>query len=195
MLHASTSDTGARLNIHGLEDACALLGGAHAWVIRHSAGSGQLFSLLGFAMEIDPSLNALLEHSAQNFHESPVTLWRWKDQTLMCASLPALQKDGCTYMLCMLFEGRLEMTSRLAGLVEELRCSMQEQMSRQLAEQRPESAQQPRRRTVSCICCHRIFPYEHRDNESSPKNSRNKPSTVCDNCAVALYNEVLQPQV
>ena len=85
-------------------------------------------------MEIDSSLNALLVQSSQNSRERPVLLLRWKDKTIMCARLSRQQEaDGCTYSLSMLFDGQFELTSRLAGFVDGLRCSMQALISWQLS--------------------------------------------------------------
>lgn len=56
VMHNSTSDAPAPLEIQGLEDDCGLLGGNHA----------------DSFMEIDSTLNDLLVHSAPSSHEKPV---------------------------------------------------------------------------------------------------------------------------
>ena len=198
-MHSSTSDTGARLEIHGLEDACGLLGGTHAWVTRHSSGACQIVNLLGSAMEIDSSLNALLVQSSQNSRERPVLLLRWKDKTIMCARLSRQQEaDGCTYSLSMLFDGQFELTSRLAGFVDGLRCSMQALISWQLSKQSVEMAQASGRQTISCTCCHRYHSFEHGwmhwDHQSNLKDVQGTFRTVCEKCALALYSVVLHDQ-
>lgn len=196
-IHTSTSDTGLPLEIPGLEEARGLLGGTHAWVTRHRGNSCQLVNLLGSAMEIDSSLNALLVQSAQNSRERPVLLLRWKDKTHMCARLSTQQEeDGCTYSLSMLFDGQFELTSRLAGFVDGLRCSMQALISWQLSKQKPQSILASERPTISCTFCHRIHSFEHgwmhRDHQSHQRGGHGTTRTVCEKCALALYSEVLQ---
>jgi hypothetical protein len=208
-IHTSTSDSRDPLEIHGLEDACALLGGTHAWVTRHTGDSCQLVNHLGSALEIDSLLNALIVHAAQHSHERPVLVVRWKEATLMCASLSTQQEaDGCTYMLSMLFDGQFELTSRLAGFVDDLRCNMQAMISRQLAmqamisrqlaNQRMESAQASGKQTISCTCCNRIHSFEHGwvhwDHQGNPREVHGTFRTVCDKCALALYTEVLHDE-
>ncbi|WP_397385493.1 hypothetical protein [Prosthecobacter sp.] len=198
-IHTSTSDTGVPLEIPGLEEACGLLGGTHAWVTRHRGNSCQLVNLLGSAIEIDSTLNALLVHSAQNSLERPVLLLRWKDKTHMCARLSTQQEaDGCTYMLSMLFDGQFELTSRLAGFVDGLRCSMQALISWQLSKQSVELAQASGRQTISCTCCHRYHSFEHGwmhwDHQSNLRDVQGTFRTVCEKCALALYSVVLQDQ-
>lgn len=198
-MHDSTLDAGARLDIHVLETARGLLGGAHAWMTRHSSESCQLVNVLGSAMEIDSSLNALLVHAAQNSHERPVLVVRWRDKTLMCASLSTQQEvDGFTYMLSMLFEERFELTSRLAGIVDGLRCSMQALISWQLSKQKLQSIRASEMKTISCTCCHRIHSFEHGwmhwDHQRKLRCEAGVSRTVCEKCALALYSEVLQDQ-
>ena len=137
VIHHSTSDTPAPLEIHGLEDACGVLGGTHAWVMRHNWEGSQLVNHAGSFMEIDSTLNDLLVQSAQSCHERPVLVMRWKEDTLMCARLSTQQEaEGCTYMLCMLFDGQFELTSRLAGFVDGLCCSLQALIKWQLSKQK-----------------------------------------------------------
>lgn len=148
-------------------------------------------------MEIDSSLNALLVNSAQNSRERPVLLLRWKDKTYMCASLSTQpEADGCTYSLSMLFDGQFELTSRLAGFVDGLRCSMQALISWQLLKQSVELAQASGKQTISCTCCHRYHSFEHGwmhwDHQSNLKDVHGTFRTVCEKCALALYSEVLQ---
>ena len=199
LMHTSTSDTGAQLDIHGLEAACGLLGGTHAWVTRNTGDSCQLVNLSGSALEIDSSLNSLLVHSAQNSHGRPVLLLRWRDKTIMCASLSTQQEaDGCTYTLSMLFDGPFELTASLAGFVDGLRCSMQALISWQLSKQRVESDQASGRQTISCSCCHRYHSFEHGwmhwDHQSNLRDVQGTFRTVCEKCALALYSVVLHGQ-
>jgi hypothetical protein len=168
-------------------------------VTRHSSESCQLVNHLGSAMEIDFSLNALLVHSAQNSHERPVLMLRWRDETLMCASLSTQQEaDGCTYMLSMLFDGQFELTSRMAGFVDGLRCSMQALINWQLSKQKLRSIQASEMQTISYTCCHRIHSFEHGwmrwDHQRNLRGGHSTSRTVCEKCALALYNEVLQDQ-
>jgi len=161
-IHTSTSDTGVPLEIPGLEDACGLLGGTHAWVTRHRGNTCQIVNFLGSAMEIDSSLNTLLVHSAQSSRERPVLLLRWKDKTHMCARLSTQQEaDGYTYSLSMLFDGPFELTSHLSGFVDGLRCTMQAMIIWQLSKQKPQSIQASERQIISCTCCQRIHSSEH----------------------------------
>jgi hypothetical protein len=199
VIHTSTSDTRVPLEIHGLEDACALLGGTHAWVTRHTGDSCQLVNQLGSALEIDSLLNALIVHAAQHSHERPVLVMRWQEATLVCASLSTQQEaDGCTYMLSMLFDGQFELTSRLAGFVDDLRCNMQAMIIRQLSKQKPQSIQASEAQTISCTCCNRIHSFEHGwvhwDHQANPRQVNGTLRTVCDKCALALYSEVLHAQ-
>ena len=193
----STSDTGDPLEIHGLDTACSLLGGTHAWVTRHACDTCQLVNLLGSAMEIDSSLHALLVQASQNSRERPVLAMRWRDDTLLCASLSTQQEaDGCTYMLNMLFDGQFELTASLAGFVDGLRCSIQALISWQLSKQSVEPAKASGKQTISCTCCLRYHSFErgwmYWDHESNRRDVHGTFRTVCEKCALALYSEVLQ---
>jgi len=194
---SGTTGTGTPLDIHGLDDACGLLGGTHAWVTRHTGESCQPVNLFGSAIEIDSSLNSLLTHSAQNSRACPVLLLRWRDKTIMCASLSTQKEaDGCTYTLSMLFDGPFELTSRLAGFVDGLRCSLRAMISRQLSKQKLEAIHASCMQTVTCTCCHRVHSSEngwmHLDHQSSLRSGHGIYRTVCEKCALALYREVLQ---
>jgi hypothetical protein len=195
-MHSSTSDTGVPLEIPGLEAACSLLGGTHAWVTRHAGGTCQLVNLLGSALEIDALLNALLVHASQNSRERPVLAVRWRNDTLLCASLSTLQEaDGCTYMLNILFDGQFELTASLAGFVDGLRCSMQALISWQISKKKTESAKPLGKQTISCTCCLRDHSFEHgwmqRDHQSNLRDVQGTFRTVCEKCALALYSVVL----
>jgi len=199
-MHTRTSDTGARLDIHGLEDACGLLGGHHAWVTINTGDTCQIVNLLDSAMEIDSSLNSLLTHSAQNSQECRSPLLRWRDKTYMCARLSTQKEaDGCTYTLSMLFDGQFELTSRLATFVDGLRCSMQALISRQLSTQSVDSVQALGKQTISCTCCHRHHYFErgwmHWDHQSNLRDVDGTFHTVCARCSLPLYGDVLQCQV
>ncbi len=195
-MHTSTSDNGARLDIPGLEDACGLLGGKHAWLTRHTGDSCQLVNVFGSAMEIDSSLHALLMHSAQNSHERPVVVMSWREDSIMCASLSTQREaDGCTYILSMLFDGRFELTSSLAGFVDGLRCSIQALISWQLSKQKLETIQASCMQPLSCACCQRIRSSENGwlqwDDLRYPQSGRGTSHTYCEECTLAIYGKVL----
>jgi hypothetical protein len=128
-----------------------------------------------------------------------VLLLRWNDKTYMCARLSTQQEaDGCTYSLSMLFDGQFELTSRLAGFVDGLRCSMQALISWQISKQKPQSIQASEAQTISCTCCHRIHSFEHgwmhKDLQRDLMGGHSTSRTVCEKCALALYSEVLHAQ-
>ena len=196
-MHKSISNTGVRLKLHVLEAACGLLGGTNAWVMRHAEDSCQIVNLRGSVMEIGTSLNTLLAQAAQNLRQQPVLMLRWKDDTLMCASLSVQpEADGCTYMLCMLFSGQFKLTERLEGVVDGLRCSLHALICQQLSKQRLEALLAPEAQAVACACCHRIHSSEHGwmywDDLRYLRSGRGSSHTYCEKCALALYGDLLQ---
>jgi hypothetical protein len=196
-IHMSTLDTGVPFEIHGLDTACSFLGGTHAWVTRHAGGTCQLVNRLGSALEIDASLNALLVNASQNSRERPVLAVRWRNDTLLCASLsPHQEADGCTYMLNILFDGHFELTASLAGFVDGLRCSMQALISWQISKKKTELAEPLGKQTLSCTCCLRDHSFEHGwmqpDHQRNLRDVQGTFRTVCEKCALALYSVVLQ---
>lgn len=196
----ASGDAAASLALYGLETACNLLGGMNAWVTRHGDGKSHMVMVLKPDMEIDPLLNSILVNSAANTHRRPVMVMPWKQDTLLCASLSAQpEADGCAYMLGMIFTGAFVMTERLAGVVDGLRCSLQVLISRHLSWERLKTKHEAQEQTVTCCCCRRMHTAEqgwmHWDDFRFLKTGRGSSHTVCEQCALALYGDVLHGKV
>jgi hypothetical protein len=196
-MRASISDHGARLDLHVLEAACGLLGGTSAWVMRHNDDCCQIINLPGAAIEIGNSLNALLAQAATHLRQQPALMMRWNEDTLICASLSVQpEADGCNYMMCILFNGQLRWSERLAGVLDGLRCSLHAMISQQISKQRLDALLTTEKQPVACACCHRIQTSEHGwmhwDDLHFLQSGRASSHTYCGKCALELYGDLLQ---
>jgi hypothetical protein len=192
-----TTDVGTWLAYYGVKTTCSVLGGANAWVSRHLGESCDILMVANPPMEFDSQLQNILVHSEKNCRLQSVLLTTSQLGTLLCVSLSAKpEADGCTYMLSMVFTGPFELTEFLKGVVEGLRCSLLALISQQIANVRLESMDATGMRSVVCSCCRRMHIPEHGwmhwDDLSFLRAGRSSSRTVCEQCALAIYDDVLQ---
>ena len=195
-LPISILGTSPLLDLYGLENARSLMGCTNIWVTRHSSERYEMVKLIGPSIEADSSLHSLLIYSEKNSHQRPVLLVRWQNSTLLCARLSVQQEeDGCTYMIGMLFSGPFELTARLEGVLDGLRCSLQALIIREVYWQRMTAIQGADTQPIACSSCHRIHTTEHGwlnwDDLRYLKTGHGTTHTFCDKCAIAIYGDVL----
>lgn len=193
----SSADDTVSLALFGLETACGLLGGRHAWIMQHNSRNCEAVLRLDSTFEIDSSLSSIVADFAEKSHLLPVMVTSWKDEPLLCASLSDQpESDGCSYVLNMLFDGSFHLTERLAGVVDGIRGHLQMLISRQIFGQRFTRIRESKEQTVTCCCCRRMHTSElgwmHWDDFRFLKTGRGSSHTLCEQCAQTLYGDVLQ---
>jgi hypothetical protein len=140
-----------RLDLFGLDVACEILGCMNAWVSRHSGTICQMLLMLDNAMDDDIALKNILTKSAKKAQISNLFLLPWKNNTLLCA--PIVAADGYTYLLGMIFPGHFEVTDRVSGVVDGLRCCLHALINQRLVVHHSESMKpQSARSRVAAAC-------------------------------------------
>ncbi len=179
-----------------LRNACELLGGMTAWLARLDGAGYHMLVRLEPPFWIDPDMHTALEIMADRLppKESQVKLWR--GYTLLLTSIQAQQElSGSLYSLGMLFMGTFDLTERRAGVVEGLVCSMHVLISRSLQETSGRPPTEEAAPSVVCSCCRRIstpqYGWMHWDDLRLIETGFASSHTVCERCAAALYEEVL----
>ncbi|MDI1313278.1 hypothetical protein [Prosthecobacter sp.] len=194
------SDMGEQLVICVLEAACKLMGGTNAWVRRNSGDCCQIVAQHNSTYKNDSSLNTILFNAAQQIYPRPVLLKTGNRDTLLCVCLSdGNASDGFSYMFGMLIAGPFELTERLAGIVDGLRCSLHTLIWSQASWQMTEGMKEQQMLAVTCSLCRRRHTTEngwmHWDDFLFLKTGRASSHTVCEPCALALYGEILQDTI
>lgn len=186
-----------RLDLFGLDVACEILGCMNAWVSRHSGTICQMLLMLDNAMDDDIELKNILTKSAKKSQISNLFLLPWKNDTLLCA--PIVATDGYTYLLGMIFPGHFQVTDRVSGVVDGLRCCLHALINQRLVVHHSELMKPQGARSRVCSCCRRMdvsnHGWMHWDDYYFLKTGSGCAQTVCEKCALALYDDVLQDNI
>ncbi len=179
-----------------LENVCAALGALTAWVTHYDAAGCSSVVRLDPDCEIDSELHSELEVMVNARPQGGVDVKPWKGDMLLCASTAVRWgAGGRAYALGMLFAGRFELTERGAGVVEGLRCCLHAFFSRAPSERYLNSPARITAHAVVCSCCRRTpspqHGWIHWDDLCFIETGHASSHTVCDRCALELYDDVL----
>lgn len=112
--------------LYALQSACSLLGGMHAWVMRHTEDGCHILMRRDQVMEVDPELQAIIVRHANRASPDTVETVPWRGCKLLLLGLSdGLETDGCKYLLGMMAEKGFKMTEWRVGILDGLRCSLQ----------------------------------------------------------------------
>jgi hypothetical protein len=180
-----------------LENACELMGAVTAWVARHDASGCNAVMRLDPGFWIDSELHSALEIMALAWPRGAVHVKSWKGDTLLFTTFAAgRDAGGCVYSMGMLFSGRFELTERGGGMVEGLRCFLQAFFGRSLPETHLNSLTRIPAQDVVCACCRRTpspkYGWMHWDDLRFIETGYASSHTVCEHCALELYEDVLR---
>lgn len=179
-----------------LASVCRSLGGLTAWVTQYDAAGRGLVVVLDTVCEIDAETHSALETMVKAQPQGGVDLTPWRSNTLLCASTPARWgAGGRAYAMGMLFSGRFELTERGGGLVDGLRSCLHAFFSRAPVERHLNSPYRITAHAVVCSCCRRTSSPQHGwihwDDLRFIETGHACSHTVCDRCALELYEDVL----
>ncbi len=189
-------ESGMNSGLEALENVCAALGGLTAWVTHYDAVGRGLVVVLDRACKIESELHSALEVMVNARPQGGVDVKPWKGDTLLCACTPARWgAGGRAYALGMLFAGRFELTERGAGVVDGLMCCLHAFFSRAPSGRHLNSPARITAHAVVCSCCRRTpspqHGWIHWDDLCFIETGHACSHTVCDRCALELYEDVL----
>ena len=180
-----------------LDNARELLGGMTTWLARHDAAGSHSLIRLDPALGIDSDVQTAFEIMAVTWPQEVVHVKPWHGYTLLFTSFP-VQREACggVYSLGILFTGWFKLTERSTGVVEGLRCCLQSIFSHSLSETHLNPNTSLPVPTVVCSCCRRTqslkYGWVQWDDLRFIETGIPSSHTVCEKCALVLYEEVLR---
>lgn len=179
-----------------LAEGCALLGAANAWVARHDSGGCQFIMALKPELELGVGGSAALEAAVCSGLSAGARVVPWQNDTLLCTCMSdGFDGRGMSYSLCLMFAGRYELTERQIGMVEGLRSALRVLYSFAPTEPQLNGRTEGAKLMVTCSCCRRVQTKHHGwmnwDDLHFIQTGQACSHTVCEQCAAALYQNVL----